>query len=46
MIGLCQGFDMPGIHTWFLTCVSMLLSNARIYMNMSETEPKITVQAK
>ena len=24
----------------------MLLNNARIYLNMPETEPKITVQAK
>ena len=37
---ICQGY------TRFLICVSMLLSNARIYLNMSEAEPKITVQAK
>ena len=33
-------------YTRFLICVSMLLSNSRIYLNMSEVEPKITVQTK
>ena len=37
---ICQGY------TRFWTCVSMLLNNARICLNMSETESKITVQAK
>ena len=41
-----SGFWIYQGYTRFWICVSMLLNNARICLNMPETEPKITVQAK
>ena len=45
MIGIFQGSEYAR-DTQSSKYVSMLLNNAQVYLNMPETEPKITVQAK